>query len=336
VLNGNEVSISASLGIAIYSDQYENHFDILRDADIAMYQAKKNSFRRYEVFQPEMRYKVESRLKMETDIRRALQSNEFELYYQPILSVKDLNWVSSEALIRWHNPIKGMISPTEFIPIAEETGLIIPLGRWVIREVCKQITTWKSIVSPEKNIVVSINLSAKQFSDPRLCEEISGNLIEYQLEGKNLVIEVTESTIIEEQEKVVTVLSLLRRMGIQVHIDDFGTGYSSLSYLQMLPFDAVKIDRSFINQMSINCDKTSIEIIQTIISLSKELRKTVIAEGVETQGELDLLANMDCEYFQGFLVSKPMGQADATKYLKKEADGSQLKLEQFSALTKFQ
>ena len=318
-LQGNKLSISASLGIVVFSDQYKNADQILGDADIAMYQAKKNAYRRYEIFNSEMRKKAEARLNLETELRHALQFNEFELFYQPILHVKEISLVSFEALIRWQKPGKGCINPSDFIPTAEETSLIIPIGQWVIREACKQIADWKTnIETKDMNIVVNINLSARQISDPQLCSMIKNCLNEYNIEGKNLVIEITESVIIDEKEKAITTLKELRDMGIQIQIDDFGTGYSSLSYLHTLPFDALKIDQSFINQMCFDDSKTGIEIVQTIITLSKELGKKVIAEGVESQKALDMLTNMECGYFQGYLVSKPLNKLDASNFLAKE------------------
>jgi diguanylate cyclase (GGDEF)-like protein len=317
-LHGTEVSITASMGVVVFSDQYKNASEIISDADIAMYQAKRNTIRRYEIFNNEMRQKVEARIRVETEIHRALTSNEFELFYQPILSVKELALESFEALIRWNKPGKGYLYPIDFIPIAEETGLILPIGHWVLREACKQIAAWKEIVPPEKNIVVNINLSARQFLDPQLCTQIQECMNEFQIEGKNLILEITETAIIEEKEKVIKTLTELRGWGIQVQIDDFGTGYSSLSYLHSLPFDALKIDRSFITQMCSNGDSTSIDIIQTIISLSKDLKKSVIAEGVETQRELEMLTNMGCGYFQGYLVSRPVNKNEAVKFFEEE------------------
>ncbi|MBI9050401.1 MAG: EAL domain-containing protein [Anaerolineaceae bacterium] len=318
VLNENEVSISASLGVVVFCDEYDNAEEIIRDADIAMYQAKKNSHQQYEIFDTLMRQNLELRQKMESELRLALQYDQFELFYQPILHVKDLSLISFEALIRWRKSDTEFINPMDFIPIAEETGLIIPIGQWVIQEVCKQISDWKSVLPHGKNVMVSINVSAKQFSDPQLWAIVTKCLSDFQIEGNNLAIEITESIIIDEKENAIKMLGQLRGLGIQIYIDDFGTGYSSLSYLHTLPFDALKIDKSFINQMFSTDESTSIEIVQTIISLSKELRKKVIAEGVETQKELDMLNNIGCGYFQGYLESKPMDKIKASDYLAKE------------------
>ncbi len=321
-LSGSEVSITASMGIVIFSDQYKNASEIISDADIAMYQAKRNTIRRYEIFNNEMRQKVEARLRVETEIHRAIQSNEFELFYQPILRVKDQSLESFEALIRWNKPGKGYINPIDFIPIAEETGLILPIGHWVLKEACKQIAAWISVVPPDNTIVVNVNLSARQFLDPQLCTQIWDCMNEFQIEGKNLILEITETAIIEEKEKAINTLKELRGWGIQIHIDDFGTGFSSLSYLHSLPFDALKIDRSFVAQMCVEDNSTGIDIIQTIISLGKDLKKDVIAEGVETQKELDILTKMGCNSFQGYLISKPVNKEAASEYLANEINKS--------------
>jgi EAL domain-containing protein (putative c-di-GMP-specific phosphodiesterase class I) len=289
--------------------------DILRDADIAMYQAKRNNVKKFEIFTPEMGEKVNTRLELETELRQALEFDEFELFYQPIIRIDNKKIESFEALIRWNQPNRGFVLPTEFIPIAEETGLIIPIGRWVIKEACRQIADWKKIVPADNFIKINVNLSTRQFSDPGLCEMLEQSLQENKIEGKNLVLEITESAIIEDRETVISTLQRLRALGVQVHIDDFGTGYSSLSYLNTLPIDALKIDRSFVNQICDQDESNGVEIIQTIISLGKELGLKVIAEGVETQNELDVLTRMDCEFIQGYLISKPINKNMTTQFL---------------------
>ena len=317
-LENHEISVTSSIGIVLFSTQYENAGEILRDADIAMYKAKKNNIKHYEIFNPEMREKAHARLELESELRHGLEFGEFELVYQPIMKVEGNHLVSFEALIRWNKPSKGYILPVEFIPIAEETGLIIPIGQWVIQEACQQISEWKQTIPPDFQISVNINLSTRQFSDPNLCESIKKNLEKYNIEGKNLVLEITESAIIEDRQSVITTLNNLRELGVQVHIDDFGTGYSSLSYLHTLPIDALKIDRSFVNQIGVIDNHTGAEIIQTIISLGRELGIKVIAEGVETLEELELLTKLDCGYIQGYLISKPMKKGMAESFLHEE------------------
>ena len=324
-LDNLELSVTASIGIVAFSNQYEKPDEILRDADIAMYQAKRNNLTRYEFFNVAMREKANNRLELETELRHGLEFEEFELYYQPIMKVENNLLVSFEALIRWNQPARGVILPTDFIPIAEETGLIIPIGQWVIQEACRQISEWKKTIPSDYLISVNINLSTRQFSDPKLCEKIAAYLQEYGIEGKNLVLEITESAIIEDRETVIKTLNELRSLGIQVHIDDFGTGYSSLSYLHTLPIDALKIDRSFVNQICVNGESTGVEIIQTIISLGRELGIKVVAEGVENIQELEKLAELDCGYIQGYLISKPMNKILAKKFLLEDIQKKTLK-----------
>jgi diguanylate cyclase (GGDEF)-like protein/PAS domain S-box-containing protein len=318
ILDSHELSITSSIGIVLFSNQYETAEEILRDADIAMYQAKRNKVIRYEFFNPEMREIANKRLELEIELRRALEFGEFELYYQPIMKVQNNQMVSFEALIRWNQPSRGFVLPMDFIPIAEETGFIIPIGQWVISEVCHQISEWKKIVPDDYHISVNLNLSARQFSDVHLYEKIRKYIQESSIEGNNLVLEITESAIFEDRESAIQTLEKFKSLGIQVHIDDFGTGYSSLSYLHTLPFDALKIDRSFVNQISKENDVNGIEIIQTIISLGKELGKKVVAEGVETQQELDLLTKLNCGYIQGYLISRPMDRETASAFLSNE------------------
>jgi diguanylate cyclase (GGDEF)-like protein/PAS domain S-box-containing protein len=315
ILENREITISASIGIVVFSGQYDVPEDILRDADIAMYQAKKYTLKRYEFFSQSMLENANKRLQMEIDLRRGLDLNEFEMYYQPIVQVKPRELSSFEALIRWNQPSRGIISPLEFIHLAEENGMIIPIGHWIIRDVCRQVSEWKKFLPPESHISINFNLSSRQFSDPTLIEKITDAMRDFNIDGSNLVMEITESTIIEDRENVTAILEKIRALGIQIHLDDFGTGYSSLSYLHSLPFDAFKIDRSFVNQICTQDDCANIEIIQTIISLGRELGKKVVAEGVETNDELAKLMELNCGFIQGYLVSKPLNREAATAFL---------------------
>jgi diguanylate cyclase (GGDEF)-like protein/PAS domain S-box-containing protein len=319
VLENHEVSITASIGIVLFTDQYEKAEEVLRDADIAMYQAKRNTLKRYEFFIPEMREKVNNRLELEIELRHGLEFDEFELFFQPIVKIENKKLVSFEALIRWNQPLRGFVMPSDFIPIAEETGLILPIGQWVIHEVCHQVSLWKKMVPSDIHISINFNLSARQFSDANLCDKIRDFIQEYEIEGNNLVLEITESAIIEDQETVLKMLKSFKTLGIQIHLDDFGTGYSSLSYLHNIPFDAFKIDRSFVTHICDDEDCSGTEIIQTIISLGRELNKKVVAEGVETQDELDKLNALGCGYVQGYLISKPMNRVAAEAFLLQES-----------------
>lgn len=318
-INDHEISITASIGIVMFTNQYEFTEEILRDADIAMYQAKKNTLKRFEFFSQSMLDHANKRLHMEIDLRRGLEMNEFELFYQPIVNLETGGLSSFEALIRWNQSERGMVPPGEFINIAEENGMIIPIGHWIVNEVCRQVAEWKKMVPEDFHISVNFNVSTRQFSDPTLVEKIADAIKFHGISGSNLVMELTESTIIEDREKVTAILEKIRSMGIQIHLDDFGTGYSSLSYLHNLPFDAFKIDRSFVNQICSKEDCSNIEIIHTIISLGRELGKKVVAEGVETLDELRKLGELSCGFIQGYFIAKPMRQSDATQYLLKKA-----------------
>lgn len=320
VISGAELTINASLGFVLFSTQYSSGDEILRDADIAMYQAKKNRHQRYEFFDVKMREKIANRIKLEAEIRHAIQNNEFDMFYQPIINTDYQATNFLEALIRWHHPVRGLVSPAEFIPIAEETGLIIPIGHWVIKSVCEQIAAWKSVLISEKEIVVSINLSAQQLVDPKLCDILKTCMTENSLDSSNLIVEITETALIDESMSIVPTLQKIKAMGVAVHIDDFGTGYSSLAYLHTLPFDALKIDRSFVDDMVSSKDTSGLNIVQTIVSLGKEIGKFVVAEGVETQEQMDILKGMGCSIFQGYLISKPMNPEDAGKFLKNNTE----------------
>ncbi len=303
-LSGHEIFTSASIGIVLSSIGYEHAEDALRDADIAMYRSKALGRARYVVFEPGLRSMAVTRLERETDLRRAIERNEFLIHYQPILSLATGQITGFEALIRWQHPTLGMIPPSEFIPVAEETGLIIPIGHWVLREACQQMTIWQTLYPEYRNLTISVNMSGKQFSQPNLPEDLARILEETGLDINCLRLEITESVVMEAIEFTTNMLKRLKQMGIQLEIDDFGTGYSSLSYLQQLPIDAIKIDRSFISQMNLGANNQG--IVQAIVSLAHNLGMHVIAEGVEASDQLDRLKSMDCELGQGFLFHRPM------------------------------
>jgi diguanylate cyclase (GGDEF)-like protein/PAS domain S-box-containing protein len=308
-LEGYELFTTASIGIALSSQGYENPEDILRDADLTMYSAKDRGKARYEIFDCGMRDRALQRLQLETDLRRAIEREEFEVYYQPITSLDMGKLAGFEALARWRHPVRGAISPAEFIPVAEETGAIVPLGIWLLEESCRQLRSWQLKYPHNSALKISVNLSGKQLREPQLIEQIDRILAVTELDGKYLKLEITESLLIENIESVITILSTLKQRGIQFSIDDFGTGYSSLSYLHRFPVDTIKIDRSFIRQMEE--DRENIAIIRAIITLAHGLNMDIVAEGIETTAQLAQLKLLGCEYGQGFFFAQPLNSKQA-------------------------
>jgi diguanylate cyclase (GGDEF)-like protein len=313
-LNGHEVYATASIGITLCTNDYDDPEDILRDADTAMYRAKENGRARHEVFDVVMHTSAVARLQLENDLRRGLEREEFHVYYQPIVCLETENIAGFEALVRWEHPQRGFISPADFISIAEETGLIVELGLSVLREACRQTYEWQSL--HQRSLIISVNLSSRQFTQPDLIEQISRILADTGLDPHNLKLEITESVVMENAETARKMLVQLRALGINLSIDDFGTGYSSLSYLHRFPLDTLKIDRSFISRMDAGDENA--EIIRTILTLATNLGMDVVAEGLETEKQLAQLRDMKCGYGQGYLFSKPVN-AEAARALILEA-----------------
>ena len=308
-LGDREVFASASMGIAHSDNDYKTPEEILRDAELAMYRAKREGKSQSIVFQPQFRQSSLSPIDLDTDLRRALDRDEMELHYQPIISMRDRTISGFEALLRWSHRSRGVISPNEFIPLAEETGLIYDLGQWVLGKACKQIAAWNKGKKKEDQLEISINLSSRQFSDPNLVEGIVENIEKSGFDAEFLKIEITESALMQNAQRSVSMLNQLKDLNIKVCVDDFGTGYSSLSYLHTFPIDTLKIDRSFVHDMSRNF--RNMEIIRTIIMLAHNLKLDVIAEGVET-GEQDAqLSALGCQFAQGFYFSRPINSSDA-------------------------
>ncbi len=312
-VDGKEIFTSASIGIALSSIGYENSEDILRDADTAMYRAKSLGKSRYEIFDVEMRANVMARLQLETDLRNGLSRKEFRNYYQPIISLGSGRIVGFEALLRWQHPTRGLLHPEDFINVAEETGMIRELGWWSLQEACQQICTWNATRKDCPSLIMSINLSTKQFLQPNLATEIGSLLREMRIAPSTLKFEITESAVMQDPSAAADVLFQIKSLGVQLSIDDFGTGYSSLSYLQKFPMNTLKIDRSFTAEIDHGGDST--EIVRTILPMAKALRLDVIAEGVETSEQLAVLSNLQCEYAQGYYFSKPLTAADAAALL---------------------
>ena len=310
-LSGQEVFTTVSIGIAHSTLGYDQPEDMLRDADTAMYRAKALGTARHEIFDKAMHSNALSLLQMETDLRRAVEREEFFIHYQPIVALETGALKGFEALVRWQHPEQGLISPAKFIPIAEETGLIVQIGQWVLEEACRQMGQWQEQYPGARALQISVNLSSKQFVQPDLLGQIKKVLRETGLRPGSLKLEITESVVMENVDIATNMLKQIRALGIELSIDDFGTGYSSLSYLHRFPLNTLKIDRSFVTQMSKNNENT--EIVRTIVVLAKNLGMDVIAEGVETKEQLAQLWALDCKYGQGYFFSKPVGWKAATK-----------------------
>ncbi|MEH2382914.1 MAG: EAL domain-containing protein [Nostoc sp.] len=303
-LNGNEVFTTVSIGIALSNASYNRPEELLRDADIAMYHAKTSGKGCHKIFDSTMHTEVRRLLELEMDLRRAIERQEFQIHYQPIVLLENHKIIGFEALVRWQHPQHGLVFPDSFIPLAEETGLIIPIGYWVLREACRQMHAWQIQFPVDPPLTISVNISTKQFSEPKLIEKINQIVQETDLEASNLKLEITESVLMGNIQLASFMILQLQEMNIQLHLDDFGTGYSSLSYLQRFPSSALKIDRSFITKIGTNGE--NLEIIQAIISLAQSLNKDVIAEGVETVEQLAQLRAMKCKYAQGYFFCKPL------------------------------
>ena len=304
ILGNQEIAITASIGIACSNAAYSAAHDLLRDADIAMYRAKVLGKARYEIFDRTMHAAAVARLNFEADLRHAVDRGEFCVHYQPIVSVSDERIVGLEALVRWQHPTRGLLPPEQFIPLAEETGLIVPIGEYVLREACRQIRVWTESFPNDPPLTVSVNLSAKQFIRPDLISRIRRILGETGADPQQIKLELTESAAMENAEHTKRLLSEFKQIGFQLAIDDFGTGYSSLIYLRRFPIDTLKIDRSFVSRMDANSE--NLEIVRTILELARNLNMDVVAEGAETAADVHHLKDLRCDYAQGFFFSKPL------------------------------
>ncbi|HEX7177127.1 MAG TPA: EAL domain-containing protein [Pyrinomonadaceae bacterium] len=312
-INGHEVFTTLSIGIAHGAPEYADPEDILRDADTAMYRAKTLGKARHEVFDKAMHAFAVNLLQIETDLRKALDLKQFFIMYQPIVALDDFRLCGFEALVRWQHPERGLVSPMDFIPVAEETGQILQLGEWTLLEASRQMNRWHRRFTSEFPFFISVNLSSKQFAQPNLIEQVDNILKRTSLNPRSLKLEITESAVMDNIDKTTEMLKQLRQLGVQLSIDDFGTGYSSLSYLHRFPIDTLKIDRSFVTRMVDNSENT--EIVRTIVMLAQTLGMDVVAEGVETKEQLALLRQLGCEYGQGYYFSKPVTAAEAERII---------------------
>ncbi|MGE0354156.1 MAG: putative bifunctional diguanylate cyclase/phosphodiesterase [Gemmatimonadales bacterium] len=321
-LAGQDVYTSTSIGIALWTPDYHRAEQVLRDADTAMYRAKSGGKARHEIFDRAMHADVLTLLHLETDLRRAVERDEFALVFQPIVALEEGRLVGFEALVRWHHPTRGLINPGEFIDTAEETGLIVPIGWWVLKEATRRMRDWQARFPWHAALSVSVNLSARLFRTVNLHQQINNLLLEVGLRPECLKLEITESALMDYAEASVLTLRELKNAGVQVQIDDFGTGYSSLNYLQRFEIDALKIDRSFVSRLGLEGENS--EIVQTIITLARNLEMKVVAEGIETPAQLDRLRSLGCEWGQGFLLSRPLDPERVEQML---ASGETLRLD---------
>jgi diguanylate cyclase (GGDEF)-like protein/PAS domain S-box-containing protein len=312
-LNGLELVTTASIGIALSGPSYSSAETLLRDADIAMYQAKSRGKAGYVVFDGAMHTSAMTRMKLEADLRQAAIRREFQLHYQPIVSLQTGRITGFEALLRWNSPERGMVPPDQFIPVAEETKLILPLGLWVLREAAEQLRRWQLTFGSKPQLKMSVNLSCRQFFQSDLVYQIERILLETGLDGRSLRLEITESAIMEQVETALASLARLKSLGIRLAIDDFGKGYSSLSYLHQFPCDVLKIDQGFIARMGAHGENS--EIVRTIVALAEGLRLEVVAEGIETPYQLTQLRTLGCQYGQGYLFSRPLDSEAAGQLL---------------------
>ena len=314
VVNGEEVYAPSSFGVVDRTQDYDLPEDIIRDADAAMYHAKEKGRSQYKIFDKKLHEKALHLLQRETDLRKAIHKNEFETYYQPIVSLKTRSVVGFEALIRWNHPQLGLIYPGSFISIAEETGLIIPITRLMVKEACHNLKIWQERIDHLQKLTMNVNISSRHFLQPSLLNDIKAVLNKINLPPDHLKLEITETALMEDVDDTVRLVQRMKDYGLQIVIDDFGTGYSSLSYLQRLPIDTLKVDRSFVSRITSTPDGNR-NIVEAIISLAHRLDMIVVAEGVETLEQYTILLNMNCQLGQGYLFSKPLSRSKVDKLI---------------------
>lgn len=316
-IDGNRIYAGLNIGIAPFDVEHKKPEDILRDADIAMYHAKETDSG-VAFFDKTLRARYLERVNLETDLRFALEREELSMHYQPLVSLSDGELFGFEALLRWHHRQKGFISPAQFIPLAEDSGLIVPITKWILRETCRQISEWQNFSPSYNNLLVSVNISGKHLTDESIIADVENALRFSNLPPASLKLEITESTAMDNAEQSIKILNRLKNLGVQLSMDDFGTGYSSLSYLHRLPFDSLKIDRSFV--MEVGDAGENSEVLQTIVSLAKNLKMKTFAEGIETEIQLRVLQNLGCDYGQGYLMSKPLPAEEIENALYQKRD----------------
>ncbi len=310
-IDQHDLHVTTSIGLSVYPDDGLDAETLIKNADTAMYQAKENGRQSYQFFMPAMNVRAVERQSIEESLRRAMERQEFSLHYQPKINLRTGEITGAEALIRWTHPTRGPVSPAQFIPVAEDCGLILPIGQWVLREACKQAREWVAAGLPLATMAV--NISSMEFRDDNFLQSVFAILKETGLDPKSLELELTESVLMKRAESAASVLKTLRASGVQIAVDDFGTGYSSLSYLRKFPIDALKIDQSFVRQITTARDDTT--IVTAVISMGRSLKLRVVAEGVETQEELDFLRAHQCDEAQGYFFSRPVVAEQFAKLL---------------------
>ncbi len=310
---GKDYVVSISIGVVTRGADHDGAENMLRDADIAMYRAKSSGKARYVIFDPAMQTDAIARLELENELREAISRGELVVHYQPIVDLESARISQVEALVRWQHPVRGLIAPLDFIPVAEETGLIVPLGQWVLEQACRQVAAWQVEYPKTPPLTVSVNISPRQFQNRDLLEDVRRALTQSGIAPTSLKLEITEGTIMRDVDATIATLGQLKGLGIQLAIDDFGTGYSSLAYLKRLPLDVLKIDRSFVT--GIGVDHEDRAIVKAIISLAKSLNLSITAEGIETEEQSALLSDWGCEHGQGYYFARPLNSADFTLLL---------------------
>ncbi len=314
MIENKEVFAPASFGVVLNTRDYDDAENIIRDADAAMYHAKENGKAQYKIFDKTLHKKALHLLERETDLRKAVNKNEFENHYQPIVDLQTASLVGFEALIRWNHPQLGLIYPGSFISIAEETGLIVPITQLIAQKACEDLCRWQDQLKDKLKLTMNINLSSKHFLSPTLLDDIKEILNQTGMPPQQLKLEITETALMEDADETIRLVHRLKDLGLHLVIDDFGTGYSSLSYLQRLPIDTLKVDRSFVSRIKSEPDGNR-NIVEAIISLAHRLKMMVVAEGVETEEQFAILLEMNCQFGQGYLFSKPLSKADVDKLI---------------------
>jgi diguanylate cyclase (GGDEF)-like protein len=321
-LAGGEVTMGASIGIATGRPGHDQADELLRNADIAMYQAKADETERCAVFEPSMRASVLARMALESDLEQAIDAQQFRLLFQPTINLVTEEISGLEALIRWQHPVRGMVPPDEFIPLAEETGLIVPIGSWVLRQACEQAGRWQDAHPSEPKLSMNVNLSSRQLAQPDIVDEVAAVLEASRLEPMSLVIEITETTLMHDTDASIAKLKALKALGVRLAVDDFGTGYSSLGYLRRFPFDILKLDKSFVDGVTLSPEDAA--LCQAVIRLGEALNLTVVAEGIETYEQAIELRRLGCDLGQGYSFAKPLAPEEASKLLRLPRAGERL------------